>query len=1393
MSDNIRIKTTPGGEDKIISVDINQKFDFIEILSLKISQEEVYKRFCSDYGVVVGRVIVNNGVGVPNAKVSIFIPIDETDLEDPEISGLYPFETITDKDSDGIEYNLLPRNARGKNECFTPIGTFPSKREIQDNPLLGEMYCKYYKFTATTNESGDFMFFGVPVGTHFMHVNADISDIGILSQRPYDIIRDGANEKQFISTTKFKSRKESSNLTQLKTFSPISVTVPPFWGDTEQCNIGIARADVDLATYITPTAIFMGSLVSDNDKHALSRTCRPRKKLGKMDELVTGEGRIEMIRKTHDGGVERYDVEGGQVIDGDGVWAYQIPMNMNYMITAEDGTFVPSGDPTRGIPTTARVRFRIGMNTQGDEGAFRTRAKYLVPHNPKTWSETDFSFDTSTNDKHFTDLSWNKIYTVKNHITRVQPNRNSENRNFIGFKNVDDSKDKNPIPFNKLDNDINPLYTYLCSILFFIQTLVGYFNIVTIPILNLVLIAINGVLFGICSALKIIASAVCFGNETCKKTLCIGKYIENDEKCNCGNIVSYIPYILLECNTENGTSYYAHGGIKGNAPSNPNALITNPFYAAYQATTKKQPAFFYANDGKDESWLKCQSLALADALDVFKFDFYNDWINGTLYSFLLKYKVKKRGTGRERFCEVDCGDFGGGVDNDKKNGADNPCKTNYILDICTKSTPKGEGGGINNDETNRIKSGYIKKYDGELYYTPISRDSDYKLFATDIVNLGSILDYDWEGKVKFYQFLSDTTFNIPPLNGDYEIQPNGQFSKKVEVSGFDSGENPGLIGNISCLGLNTNDNTCNNLKRLCELGVGLDQLREEVDNNGNLIAIVADNIINNQDVEAPIVRGIFTSLNTPNSNTINEVFIDKDITKYDYLDETYTQFRVNGGIKPSNANFWNKKIWVYDNSYYFYFGLNKGKTALSKMKLKYFVECTPEVDLDFYVIATNITSDSEASTPDGAISIEVIGGSGPYTFIWSGPTVNGIDYPITNTTQNISELYTGTYNVKVVDGVGNVTNATFFVPGPPAVSCEVNVIDVSTNGGSDGEIIVDINSGISPYTVTFTGDDIINPIVIDGLTNGTTFSNLKAGNYNVRVTDSGVPETFCEREILITEPTAISVELIANNISCNGANDGNITVIVSGGTGPYKYSWNNNKTTFFIDDLSQGTYELTVTDKDGNGQTVGPFSKTIYEPIAISYDNIIVTNGLCKIPSVTINNISGGLAPYTVTLEGGDNNDKHEVTVLYGGDALFNNLANGNNNNNSAYLLTIEDKNGCTIEEEIEVFKPSKPLTTRLTLDTITNPINPTIYLVISDGIFNSDIQKNKLYSYWVQPQIDTGNGWVDNGLAIDLGVSTIYQQQVTPTTPATKYRYIVYDKNKDVDGCNITTEEISI
>ena len=87
MVKSLRVRTEIG-VDKEITLDLNQDFDLLEILSLRLHQTDVYPKDCSDFGVVVGRVVVNGGFGLPNAKVSVFIPLDEKYEENPVIIGL---------------------------------------------------------------------------------------------------------------------------------------------------------------------------------------------------------------------------------------------------------------------------------------------------------------------------------------------------------------------------------------------------------------------------------------------------------------------------------------------------------------------------------------------------------------------------------------------------------------------------------------------------------------------------------------------------------------------------------------------------------------------------------------------------------------------------------------------------------------------------------------------------------------------------------------------------------------------------------------------------------------------------------------------------------------------------------------------------------------------------------------------------------------------------------------------------------------------------------------------------------------------------------------------------------------------------------------------------------
>lgn len=1314
MSNNIRIKTTPGGGEKNLKVKINQKFDFIEVLSLKISQDEAYRRFCSDYGAVIGRVIVNNGFGVPNAKVSIFIPIDDEDKLDPEIFGLYPYEVVTDRDEDGVPYNLLPRNNRGKDECYTTIGTFPSKREIQDNPEVGEIYCKYYKFTTTTNNSGDFMLFGVPVGTHYLHVDADISDIGLISQRPYDLISQGADSKKFYSASKFKNRRDNPNLPQLKTVSPVSVTVVPFWGDTEECEIGITRADVDLKTTIIPSAIFMGSIVTDSDKNSVNKNCRPRKRLGNVEKLVAGEGTIEMIRYTNDGAIERFDIEGGQLIDDKGTWAYQIPMNLDYKVTAEDGTLIPSEDPTKGIPTRSRARFKITMNSTGGEGRLRTRAAYLVPHNPSKRDEEDYTFGTSTRDENFRDLFWNKIYTVKNHIPRVQNTSNDKRRTFIGIKDVDEGT-SNPFPFNRLHSGFHPLFFIICLLLTIITQIICVFNSVLFPLINFIIQILNVVLGLVCNIFKVIASIICISiriagirilvrsRSRCKRKLCIGCWRGS---CRCKDIIPYIPFILLQCPEDpEGLRYAPCGKGRGSKTFEATERRVAQLESGIDSRCGDHPVenteFHYANDnhshesqipfGNDAGFIKCMLFAIADALNVFSFDFYNDWVNGTLFAFLFKYKYKKRGP---KFCDWD----------ESK-------KRKKMIDTCT-------GDSINDSSTVTIREGYLKRYEGELFYPPYARSKDYKLFATDITSLGAVFDCDWQGIPKLYPFLLDTSYKRPPFIQDWDEFDN------VAISGFDNDKDgytngvyngDAYVASINCTGLqNTN---CNTIRRICEIGMGLDERREFP-----TFTHVTDNQARNNDIENPFLRGALIYSNNPtivDDNVIPLVYLDSggfNGQTFDYSGEYYGDYR---NVKDGT-------IKQYDNSFYYYFGLNEGNTALTKLMTNFFPSCVPEKEIDFFVIATNITDDDLGPDPTGAIEIEVIGGIGPYTFEWFGPILDGVQY--TNNIEDIDNLYTGTYTVTVTDSAGNQTEGVFIVPGPPRVICDVQWTDVTINGLTDGEIMVSLTSGQGPYNVKLYEVDLPTQTttLIDEINTSAThtFTNIAAGDYYVVATDSGSPTTQCDDTIRIWEPQVLNINPVGDPavitdynpsriipVTCNGADDGYIFVYLTGGVPPYEFDWNPDPigtTGSTLGPIEPGTYEVTVTDTNGATDTASYY---LDEPPEIVWD-VESTNITCMITpdlyededhpediteygegvedgSITVTINGGGQPPYNLTLRGGFNEIEETITELpQGHTQLYENLAYGDDFMGFEYEIIIEDSRGCIVGENVNVSRP---------------------------------------------------------------------------------------------------------
>jgi len=460
MMEKFRIKTDIGSNQKI-TVELQQSFDLLEILSLKLTQKDIYTSLCSDYGVVVGRITVNNGFGVPNAKISIFVPLSEEDEDDPVISELYPYKSPSDLNEDGFRYNLLP--ARKQHGGHEATGTFPDQLDILTRDEILEVYEKYYKYTVKTNDAGDFMIWGVPIGQQILHVDLDLSDIGCFSLRPYDFIINGASVGQFKNNYEFDASENLNSLPQIKTFDK-TIEVYPFWGNPELCDISITRTDFDLSEYglkIEPNAYLIGGTYTDSDKMSINKNCTPKKKMGKKCELITKSGIVEGIRFT-----SQYDEDGKPLleyienlgtIDDEGSFMILLPMNMEYIYTNEFGENEYTNNPNIGIPTSSCYRLRLSLN---DSGLSRTRTigSYLVPnireYNDEESKSYSFSLDFQDYPEDSIDLilnssdgffqpkdyfyrvTYNKVYTVSSFNGSHFKGNTMEKDRFLGIKDA---------------------------------------------------------------------------------------------------------------------------------------------------------------------------------------------------------------------------------------------------------------------------------------------------------------------------------------------------------------------------------------------------------------------------------------------------------------------------------------------------------------------------------------------------------------------------------------------------------------------------------------------------------------------------------------------------------------------------------------------------------------------------------------------------------------------------------------------------------------------------------------------------------------------------------------------------------------------------------------------
>lgn len=233
------------------------------------------------------------------------------------------------------------------------------------------------------------------------------------------------------------------------------------------------------------------------------------------------------------------------------------------------------------------------------------------------------------------------------------------------------------------------------------------------------------------------------------------------------------------------------------------------------------------------------------------------------------------------------------------------------------------------------------------------------------------------------------------------------------------------------------------------------------------------------------------------------------------------------------------------------------------------------------------------------------GGNQPYTYLWSN----------NSTTSSISAK-AGSYTVTITDADNCTATATAVITQPTQLRDSItSVVNELCFGASTGSITVGVKGGTPTYTYNWT----------PGGQTSNSATGLAAGGYSVTVTDANGCKATANGNI--TQPTELVVTANSFSVTCNGACNGQLVSIPSGGTSPYAYLWSNGATSAGVLKMCPGTYSLQVTD--ANGCVKDTTGLIITEPTAITNSFTTATAHCSQADGGACVTVGGGTPAYT--------------------------------------------------------------------------------------------------------------------------------------------------------------------
>ncbi len=274
---------------------------------------------------------------------------------------------------------------------------------------------------------------------------------------------------------------------------------------------------------------------------------------------------------------------------------------------------------------------------------------------------------------------------------------------------------------------------------------------------------------------------------------------------------------------------------------------------------------------------------------------------------------------------------------------------------------------------------------------------------------------------------------------------------------------------------------------------------------------------------------------------------------------------------------------------------------------------------------------------DGAIDVDLGGGTAPYVYNWSNFAAGA----------HITGLPAGTYTVTATDTHGCTIVQTLNLTEPESLTLS-GEIDPTSCTDTTGSITLTASGGTPGYTFAW-----------DHGPADQNLTGLSPGNYSVEITDAN--GCTASRSFIITPGGSPAVAAsVLTPVGCFGGKDGAVAVDIAGGVAPYQYDWTTGPGGNTVAGLPAGNYTLTVTDVHGCS-TIAGF--VVPEPLPLSVSSAVIPTNCTDTTASIVVTGAGGVLPYSYAWDGG------QVTPARTG------LSPG------IYTVVVTDANGCSVEQ----------------------------------------------------------------------------------------------------------------